>query len=392
MKTCILYSGWYNAPNGASSFIKSFVQNKSYFNDKIELDIISKECIKYKDFSDKQSIKKRNKFRFGINKVIKHSTLLSILYNYFVEERHMRQIVKYFMSTGRVYDIIHCQELNTAYYLYKYNPDIASKVLLTLHTNGEDFSMIYESKPALNTWLGRKYLYRRLNYVLKKINKIGFVSINSMEIFAKNHPSFRSDNLFYVHNGISDSEIADEPKDNKGIINFICVGTLSDRKNQRSLIEALMLLSKDELKRIKLTLVGDGVIRQELQAYASSNNLANVDFVGSTTNVKYYLNKADVFILASKDEGLPISIIEAMRAGLPIIGSNIAGIPEQIIDNETGLIIECDINSIAQSYKTILSKSRMQLNSMGYKSRELFKERFTLNGMFDNYIKIYRGI
>lgn len=390
-KICILYSGWYRSPNGAASFVKSFVDNLSYFTDKIQLRVFSKECIKEKDFTNYNSIKKRNKYKLYIEWFINHCSILTILYNHFVEERHMRQIVKHFKKEGIEYDVIHCQELSTAYYLYKYKAKLAKKIYLTLHSNGEDFSMVYLNKPAFNSWLGKKYLYHKLNYVLKRIDKIGFVSKNSMDVFSNNHPDFAKDQLFYIYNGIKEKDIRVNLNKKNNVLNFICVGSLSKRKNQRSLIEGITLLSKNQQVKIKLTLVGDGAIRQELQDYVSSHNLTNVDFVGSTTEVDSYLKNADVFILASKDEGLPISIIEAMRVGLPIIGSNVAGIPEQIIDNVTGLIIGCDANSVKQSYKKILSMNDEQLRIMGNRSYELFRERFTLFGMFNNYINLYKS-
>ncbi|AVM52295.1 glycosyltransferase involved in cell wall biosynthesis [Bacteroides zoogleoformans] len=390
-KVCILYSGWYNAPNGASSFVKSFVDNQSYFSEKIELDVYSKERFVYKDFTNKETIKKRNKIKFLIHRILQYSTILSIVYNYFVEERHMREIVKRFCDSNPNYDVIHCQELSTAYYLYKYYPSIKSKVFLTLHTNGEDFSMVYTNKPALNSWLGKKYLYNRLNFVLTHITKVGFVSRKSMEIFSQNHPLFEREKLFYVYNGIIDKDFVKEPTSNKGRLHFICVGSLTNRKNQMGLIEAITRLTPEEKIRVELSLVGDGIIREKLQDAVLTNNLDCVNFIGNTTEVDSYLKKADVFILVSKDEGLPISIIEAMRIGLPVVGSNVAGIPEQIIDGETGLVIEYDVVSITNAYKYMLSLSSEELMIMGEKSKKLFKERFTVNRMFDNYIKLYQN-
>lgn len=387
-KVCILFSGWYNAPNGAASFIKSFVDNIEYFQQKINLTVYAKENIVYKNFSDSNNIKKINKLRNYIHQILKHSTLLSLMYKHYIEERHMRTIVKHFVDDLDGYDIIHCQELDTAYYLFKYIPTLKSKVYLTLHSNGEDFSMLFSQKPALNNWLGRKYLYHKMNSVINRVDKIGFVSKNSMDTFSKNHPLFEKNKLFYVHNGIAETNI-NSAKFDSDIINFICVGTLSKRKNQEALINALLLLTKDEISKIKLTLVGDGTIREHLQNLTIKYNLNNVTFVGNTKNVDHYLNDADVFILPSIDEGLPISIIEAMRAGLPIIGSNVAGIPEQIIDGVTGFIIEPDPISISNAYKQILACSKEQLKIMGIESYNYYKLKFTLNGMFDNYINLY---
>lgn len=81
---------------------------------------------------------------------------------------------------------------------------------------------------------------------------------------------------------------------------------------------------------------------------------ADIYFVGNSNQVNDYLTNSDAFILFSKDEGLPISIIEAMRCGLPIISTRIAGIPEMIVEGISGYLVDVDEQQLSELFEKIL--------------------------------------
>ena len=86
-----------------------------------------------------------------------------------------------------------------------------------------------------------------------------------------------------------------------------------------------------------LQLIGDGSLRPALEHFVEQNRLSNrVTFLGNQLDVHSYLEKGHLFVLLSDWEGLPISIIEAMRVGLPIIATNVGGVKELIIDRDNG--------------------------------------------------------
>lgn len=113
---------------------------------------------------------------------------------------------------------------------------------------------------------------------------------------------------------------------------LINIGTMAQMyKAQDVLIEALVLCVKDGM-HLQLLLVGDGKHRTDLESLARSNGLNNqIHFLGQLTAgeaVREQLDRADLFILPSRTEGLPRVMIEAMARALPCIGSNVGGIPE----------------------------------------------------------------
>ena len=103
--------------------------------------------------------------------------------------------------------------------------------------------------------------------------------------------------------------------------NLIYVGEISERKNQILLVKAL-----EKTEGTSLTLVGDGKERKSIEKYVKKHGLNDrVTITGFTKNVGAYLKNADLYVSASKIEGLPFNILEAMRARLPIVASNIKG-------------------------------------------------------------------
>ena len=155
-----------------------------------------------------------------------------------------------------------------------------------------------------------------------------------------------------------------------GTFNLICVGTLAQLyKAQDILIDAVNLCIKEGLD-LKLTLVGDGKHRQELEQQARNLGIAErVYFRGQLTAgeaVRQELDRADLFVLPSHQEGLPRAMIEAMARGLPCIGSRVGGIPE-LLPNED-LVTAGDVAALADKIREVVTDSermvRMSLRNL----------------------------
>ena len=114
-----------------------------------------------------------------------------------------------------------------------------------------------------------------------------------------------------------------------------------------------------------------------------------VSFVGNQRNVDEYLMKSDIFLLMSRDEGFPMAILEAERIGLPIISTNVAGIPEMIKHKEPGFVINPNSKELADILKEI---DKYDWKGMGEKSQSLFNSRFTLGNMIDGYSSILKAL
>lgn len=117
------------------------------------------------------------------------------------------------------------------------------------------------------------------------------------------------------------------------------VGCLAARKDYGTLLDALALMKKDGLE-FTTTLVGDGPDRSLLEAKAASLGLdGRVRFLGERPDVEPLLKAMDVFVLSSREEGIPNALLEAMAAGRPSVATAVGGTPEVMEDGRTGWLV-----------------------------------------------------
>ena len=140
-------------------------------------------------------------------------------------------------------------------------------------------------------------------------------------------------------------------------------------------------------------MVGDGPLLSEAQAYVTSHKLENdVHFLGSRTDVDDILNQNDIFCLISNYEGLPISIIEAMRAEMPIIASDVGGVNELVQDEVNGFLIpRGNISELVDKLKYILHHKEL-IKSMGEASRKIYEEEYTADRMNQKILSVYNEV
>ena len=144
---------------------------------------------------------------------------------------------------------------------------------------------------------------------------------------------------------------------------LITVGRLSSEKGQVVLLRACKLLA-DQGTKVHLTLIGsgplEGLIRDEI---ANEKMGGYVELTGELPpdEVRRKLEDSDVFCLTSFAEGLPISIMEAMAVGVPVIATSIAGIPELVVNEETGLLVPPgNVEALADALEKLLGNSKQR--------------------------------
>jgi glycosyltransferase involved in cell wall biosynthesis len=119
---------------------------------------------------------------------------------------------------------------------------------------------------------------------------------------------------------------------------IVAVGRLKAPKDFVTLVRALARLQPDSFEAL---IVGDGPDRHRLEAEIEALGLADrVELAGERRDVPQLLASADVFVLSSASEGMPVSVLEAMAAGLPVVAARVGGVPEQVADGVTGLLVE----------------------------------------------------
>jgi glycosyltransferase EpsD len=175
---------------------------------------------------------------------------------------------------------------------------------------------------------------------------------------------------------------------NKNDFLLVYAAEFSKRKNQKFLLSSIKALTNEGFTNIKLILLGDGALLEELKAHAKDLNiLSNVIFTGYTKDTCTYYQLSDICVSSSRSEGLPFNIMEAMSTGLPIIASKVKGHTDLVIPNENGFLFEYDnIDEFCNSVKT-LYKNQNLMYLMRNKSLELAK-LYSLDAVLSNTIHI----
>lgn len=141
-------------------------------------------------------------------------------------------------------------------------------------------------------------------------------------------------------------------------IKLICVGSLSEQKNHELLLNAI---ARNADLEISLDIVGEGVKRERLMEAANSLGLAGrVNFVGNSTEVNRLLHEADVFVMSSAWEGLPIAQIEATLTGLPVLVTNVGGCAEIVDSVGNGLVAKVDLDDYSDKLREMVSNEEFR--------------------------------
>lgn len=192
-----------------------------------------------------------------------------------------------------------------------------------------------------------------------------------------------------VHNGVPDIERPTKHTQNP-VPKLIMVARFEEPKDQYFLINTLAELPKNLDWR--LDLIGDGPNLQRCKDLTKSKQLDNkVIFHGQSFKVQEFLNQADIFILISKYEGFPLTILEAMRASLPIIASDVGGVKESVTAQNGFLIPKNDSAALTYALTKLISDANLR-NELGGNSRKLYETYFTFETMLEKTLNIYYKI
>lgn len=167
----------------------------------------------------------------------------------------------------------------------------------------------------------------------------------------------------------------------RNVLHIVCVGRLVPEKGQHVLLDALQQLPPDLLGRIRCTFVGDGPERPTLEAKVDATALASrVHFTGALSHpeVLEVVSDADLFCLPSFAEGVPVSLMEAMARGVPVVSTRIMGIPE-LVDGTSGILVAPgSVPALTEALVELLPDPQRRL-ALGEGGREAIAAGFDLD-------------
>ena len=196
-----------------------------------------------------------------------------------------------------------------------------------------------------------------------------------------------ADSIVVVHNGVPAAGRVAAPE--RAVSGDIVgsIGRLEPQKGFDVLIDALA-----RLPRVSAVVAGEGPQRDALERRARAEGIAERFLLpGWTNDVGRLLRGFDVFVLASRFEGLPLTLLEAMEAGLPIVATGVGGVGEAVADGETALVVPPeDPIALAAAIEALLA-DRELARRLGAAARERWRKAFDLPIMVAAYERIYRG-
>jgi glycosyltransferase involved in cell wall biosynthesis len=167
------------------------------------------------------------------------------------------------------------------------------------------------------------------------------------------------------------------------------VARLVPIKNHRLFLQAAQVVA-EAMPQARFLVVGDGELREELEAYACDLGLdGKILFTGWRRDLPSLYADLDVVALTSINEGTPVSLIEAMAAGVPVVATAVGGVPDVVAEGEAGYLVESgDAEGMAQAIIELL-RNPEKAKEMGQRGREGVYPRFAVQTLLANVEGLY---
>lgn len=281
------------------------------------------------------------------------------------------------VSVFRRADIVHLHMSSQGSCLRKLLLGLTCWVFRTpfiIHLHGSEFKVFYGCELGA---IGRKIV----RFTFARATRVIALS-STWQAWMKEEMGLK--NVTVVLNGVPSLSIQ-KYKDPKPTVLFL--GRLGARKGTDDLIKSIRIISK-QLPDVALELGGDGDIENYRQLAA---DLPNVRFLGWVDDAgrREALARATVYCLPSWNEGLPMSVLEAMSAGLPVVSTPVGGIPEAVVEGETGLLVQPgDVQGLTNALSKLLLNPDMA-SIMGHNGQIRHREKFSTEAMGKSCLEVY---
>ena len=313
------------------------------------------------------------------------------------EYTYMLSVIQFLIKHRSKYDIIQCFGLYLFIppaFLMKYL--FGKKIVSRLECSGRfgDFWRIKQLK-----------LKKLLMSSSKCLDKIIFISKDIKKELIENQ--FPSEKLVHIPNSV-DVNYFKMPQDlqNKNSKNICFVGRLEEQKGVEYLIKAMDIV-KSEVKDTKLFIVGDGQLRTHLEALGKKLKLNDhVHFIGSANDVLPYYQNSKIFVLPSVSEGMPLTLLEAMSCGLPVVATKVGGNLEIVDSNleageaivsgchigENGILVAPkDVKGLAEALLMLLKDEGLS-KQLGRNARKNVVKKYSLDEVTEQYLGLYQQL
>ncbi len=164
----------------------------------------------------------------------------------------------------------------------------------------------------------------------------------------------------------------------------------SEEKRPELFIDAAIALAP-RLPETHFLLIGEGPLRVELRKKVKDAGLSDrIHLPGAKRPVEPWMNRMSVLVLTSRMEGLPNVLIEAQILGVPVAATKVGGVPETMIEDQTGIMVDSGDPQVLADRLFDMASNRDRLQTMGKATRDWAEANFSLEGMIRNTLGFYR--
>ncbi|MFQ5444607.1 MAG: glycosyltransferase family 4 protein [Nitrospinales bacterium] len=303
--------------------------------------------------------------------IFKIGNALKAYFHFIVHSRHPIDIIHIHMSSY--------MSFFRKWFIFKYSKWKNIKTIIHIH--GSEFELFFNNS----------------NGLVKRLIVNLFDTADAIIVLSKTWKNFvqsisANPHIYILYNGSSLKKFSGKIPNN-GKIKVLFMGRLGQRKGAFDLLEAFGKAIKT-VPDLQLILGGDGEVEQ-IREMVSQKGLKNQVIVPGWISGEEKIStfkSCDIFVLPSFNEGLPGSILEAMAVGVPVISTPVGGIPEAVIENRNGFLINPgDVDSL---YKKIvkLGQDKNLREMMGKESHKIIKEKFDIESIVSKLGEIYAEV
>ena len=242
---------------------------------------------------------------------------------------------------------------------------------------------VYESVNSLD------YLPMRA-YLLNKFDAVYPCSVNGEEHIRKRYPVF-ADKVTHSYLGTSDFGLGEASKNGLHIVS--CSRAVSLKRIEK-IIGALSFLENSGINNLRWTHIGDGPLLDEMKKLADEKlDFMDFEFKGNLVNsdvLRFYKkNPVDLFINVSNTEGLPVSIMEAISFGIPVLATDVGGVSEIVKNNFNGMLldVDCDNRDIAAAIKNYYFSDENEKKSKRNNARLYWEQNFNAEKNYSEFLR-----
>lgn len=198
----------------------------------------------------------------------------------------------------------------------------------------------------------------------------------------------------FIPNGVDTSRFTPKERIQEKIVKILFVGRLIERKGLQDVVKALPLIKEQVRVPFELCVAGTGEMQQALEALAEKLHVSShIRYIGDIPQERIHkaYQDADVFILPSKSEGMPVVTLEAMASGLPIVTTDVPGNSEIVKEGKNGYLVSVgDVDAIANSLISLIKDKTIRMR-MGKESRSK-AESFDWSNVVREYEEVLERI